>query len=46
MMSASAKPCETLSVLIVDRQVVTSLVLRRVLRIFLMASGGGAATHW
>ncbi len=45
MMSASASPWATLSVLMVDRQDVTSLVLSSVLRIFLTASGGGAATQ-
>lgn len=45
MMSASASPWATLSVLMVDRHDVTSLVLSNVPRIFLMASGGGAATQ-
>jgi hypothetical protein len=45
MMSASASPWATLSVLMVAKQEVTSLVLNSVLRIFLIASGGGAATQ-
>lgn len=45
IMSASARPCATFNVLIVDRHDVTSLVLSNVSRIFLIASGGGAATQ-
>ncbi len=45
MMSASASPWATLRVLMVDRHDVTSLVLSSVSRIFLIASGGGAATQ-
>lgn len=43
MISAKARPFATFNVLIVERQVVTSLVASRVLAIFVIASGGGAA---
>lgn len=46
MMSAKARPSATFSVLMVERHEVTSVVLRRVSRIFLIASGRGAAIHW
>lgn len=46
MMSARASPSATFRVLIVERHDVTSVVLRRVLRIVLIASGRGAAMHW
>lgn len=45
MISANANPCATFNVLMVDKQDVTSLVLSSVLKIFLIASGGGAATQ-
>lgn len=45
MMSASANPCVALREFIVWRQDVTSVVLRRVLRILVMSSGCGEAMH-